>query len=158
MASMTEAFIVQPGAGKRLNLGNFEALVLASAEQTANEFTLLQTQHEPTDFGPPLHIHHDAAEAFYVLSGEYLMFVEDRQERCPPDTFVYVPKGVPHTFKVISREPGTKLNLFSPAAMAGFFEEFVTLSEACPIRYGGGGWLPGRRAGLRAQSMMRDGW
>jgi mannose-6-phosphate isomerase-like protein (cupin superfamily) len=129
MASMTEAFIVQPGAGKRLNLGNFEALVLASAEQTANEFTLLQTQHEPTDFGPPLHIHHDAAEAFYVLSGEYLMFVEDRQERCPPDTFVYVPKGVPHTFKVISREPGTKLNLFSPAAMAGFFEE-LAMAEA----------------------------
>jgi mannose-6-phosphate isomerase-like protein (cupin superfamily) len=114
---------------KRLDLGNFEAVLLATAEQTANDFTLLQTQREPTDFGPPLHIHHDAAEAFYVLSGEYLMFVESRQERCPPGTFVYVPKGVAHTFRVISGEPGTKLNLFSPAAMAGFFEE-LAMAEA----------------------------
>ena len=75
---MSEAFIVQPGAGRPLDLGNFEAVVLASAAQTGGEFTLLQTQNEPPDFGPPLHIHHDTAEAFYVLSGEYLMYVEDR--------------------------------------------------------------------------------
>lgn len=122
---MSKAFIVQPDAGRTLDLGNFEAVVLASAAQTAGEFTLLQTQNEPPDFGPPLHIHHDAAEAFYVLSGEYLMFVEDRQEQCPPGTFVYVPRGMPHTFKVVSAEPGKKLNLFAPAAMVGFFEQLA---------------------------------
>lgn len=105
---MSKAFIVQPDAGRTLDLGNFEAVVLASAAQTAGEFTLLQTQNEPPDFGPPLHIHHDAAEAFYVLSGEYLMFIEDRQEQCPPGTFVYVPRGMPHTFKVVSAEAEAK--------------------------------------------------
>jgi mannose-6-phosphate isomerase-like protein (cupin superfamily) len=147
MACMAEAFIVQPGAGKRLDLGNFEAVLLATAEQTANDFTLLQTQREPTDFGPPLHIHHDAAEAFYVLSGEYLMFVENRQERCPPGTFVYVPKGVAHTFRVISGEPGTKLNLFSPAAMAGFFEE-LAMAEAA------GTATPEMLAGIAGRNSM----
>jgi mannose-6-phosphate isomerase-like protein (cupin superfamily) len=127
---MSAAFIVQSGTGRRLDLGNFEAVVLATAEQTQGEFALLQTQREPPDFGPPLHIHHDAAEAFYVLSGEYLMFVEDRQERCPPGTFVYVPKGTPHTFKVVSREPGTKLNLFTPAAMVEFFEQLADAERA----------------------------
>ena len=122
---MSEAFIVQPDAGRRLDLGTFEAVVLASAAETAGEFTLLRTQCEPPDFGPPLHIHHDAAEAFYVLSGEYVMYVEDRQEHCPPGTFVYVPRGMPHTFKVVSAEPGQKLNLFAPAAMVGFFEELA---------------------------------
>jgi mannose-6-phosphate isomerase-like protein (cupin superfamily) len=122
---MSTAFIVQPGEGALLDLGNFEAVVLATADQTQGEFTLLQTRREPPDFGPPLHIHHDAAEAFYVLGGEYLMFVDDRQERCPPGTFVYVPKGVAHTFKVVSSEPGTKLNLFSPAAMVRFFEQLA---------------------------------
>ena len=119
---MREAFIVQPEQGRQLDLGNFEVIVLATSAQTSGEFSLLQTQSEPPDFGPPLHIHHDAAEAFYVLEGEYLMFLKDQQTLCPPGTFVYVPEAVPHTFKVVSQGPGKKLNLFSPAAMTEFFE------------------------------------
>jgi mannose-6-phosphate isomerase-like protein (cupin superfamily) len=127
---MSEAFIVRPGEGRVLQLGNFEAAVLATAAQTSGEFTLLQTQSEPTDFGPPLHVHRDAAEAFYVLEGEYLMYVEDRQQLCPPGTFVYVPRDTPHTFKVVSAMPGKKLNLFSPAAMLDFFEELARAEAA----------------------------
>jgi mannose-6-phosphate isomerase-like protein (cupin superfamily) len=98
---MSEAFIVPPGEGRHLDLGNFEAVVLATSAQTSGEFTLLQTQSEPPEFGPPLHLHRDAAEAFYVLEGEYLMFLEDQQTLCPPGTFVYVPRATPHTFKVV---------------------------------------------------------
>lgn len=122
---MSEAFIVPPGEGRRLDLGNFEAVVLATSAQTSGEFSLLQTQSEPPEFGPPLHLHRDAAEAFYVLEGEYLMFLEDQQTLCPPGTFVYVPRATPHTFKVVSAGPGKKLNLFSPAAMTEFFEDLA---------------------------------
>lgn len=110
-----------------LDLGNFEAVVLADAAQTGDSFSLIQTQREPPGFGPPLHRHLDAAEAFYVLEGTYLMFADDHQELCPPGTFVYVPRGTPHTFQVVSESPGRKLNLFAPGAMVGYFEE---LSEA----------------------------
>jgi mannose-6-phosphate isomerase-like protein (cupin superfamily) len=126
---MSEAFIVHSGTGRPLDLGNFEATIIATAEQTAGAFTLLDTHGEPPEFGPPLHVHHDAAEAFYVLEGEYLMFIEEAQEVCSPGTFVYVPRGVPHTFKVTSPGCGRKLNLFAPAAMVGFFEE-LALAEA----------------------------
>lgn len=126
---MVGPLIVPPGQGRLLDMGNFQAEVLASAEQTDREFTLLLTQHEAAGFGPPLHRHRDAAEAFFVLEGEYLMFIEDEQRSCPAGSFVYVPRGVPHTFKVTSAEPGRKLNLFAPAAMVGFFEE-LALAEA----------------------------
>jgi len=86
--NMSHPFIVLPGEARRLELGNFEALVLATDDQTSGEFTLLQTQSETPDFGPPMHLHRDSAEAFYVLEGEYLMYVEDRQQVCPPGTFV----------------------------------------------------------------------
>jgi quercetin dioxygenase-like cupin family protein len=122
---MSRPFIVRQGEGRLLRLGNFEAVVLADATATSGAFTVLQTQGEPPDFSPPMHVHRDAAEAFYVLEGTYLMYVEDRQEACPPGSFVYVPPNVPHTFKVISEEPGKKLNIFSPAAMVGFFEELA---------------------------------
>jgi mannose-6-phosphate isomerase-like protein (cupin superfamily) len=122
---MSQPFVLQPGEGRLLNLGNFEAVVLADRPATCGAFTVLQTQKEPSGFGPPLHVHRDAAEVFYVLEGTYLMHVEDRQNVCPPGSFVYVPPNVVHTFVVVSEEPGTKLNFFSPAAMVGFFEELA---------------------------------
>lgn len=126
---MSEPFVTLPGHAQRLNLGNFEAVVLATHEQTSGEFSLLQTENEPPGFGPPLHIHRDAAEAFVVLEGEYRMYIEDTQHDCPPGTFVYVPRDTAHTFEVVSSGPGKKLNLFSPAAMVGFFEE-LSAAEA----------------------------
>lgn len=121
--------IVRPGEGRLLELGSFQVVVLGPGEQTGEAYTVLQTQQEPAGFGPPLHIHHDAAEAFYVLEGEYLMVIEDRQERCPVGSFVHVPAGVPHTFQVLEG-PGRKLNLFVPAAMESFFEELAAAEAA----------------------------
>jgi mannose-6-phosphate isomerase-like protein (cupin superfamily) len=123
---MSDAYVLRPGQGRLLDMGTFEAVVLASGAQTDQAFSLLQTQGEPPDFGPPMHVHHDAAEAFFVLEGEYQMFLEGRQELCPAGTFVYVPKGTAHTFRVVSPGPGRKLNIFSPAAMVGFFEELAS--------------------------------
>jgi mannose-6-phosphate isomerase-like protein (cupin superfamily) len=71
---MAEPYTIPPGAGRPLDLGTFEAVVLADASQTDGEFSLLRTQREPMGFGPPMHLHHDAAEAFYVLEGTYAMF------------------------------------------------------------------------------------
>lgn len=123
-------FVVQPGEGRLLDLGNFEGVVLATAEQTDDQFTLLQMQQEPNGFGPPLHRHLDSAEAFYVLEGEYRMFIEDEQFLCAPGSFVYVPRGAAHTFQVSSEGPGKKLNLFAPATMLGFFEELAEAEAA----------------------------
>jgi quercetin dioxygenase-like cupin family protein len=72
-----------------------------------------------------MHVHRDAAEAFYVLEGTYLMHLEERQELCGPGSFVYVPPNIAHTFVVVSDGAGKKLNLFSPAAMVGFFEDLA---------------------------------
>lgn len=119
---MSTPFVVHPGEGRLVDLGNFEALVIAEGSQTEQSFSLIQTRREPPGFGPPLHLHRDAAEAFYVLEGTYLVFTDGAEELCSPGAFVYVPRGVPHTFKVVSEQPGRKLNLFSPAAMVGFFE------------------------------------
>jgi mannose-6-phosphate isomerase-like protein (cupin superfamily) len=127
MALVSEPYIVLPDEEPPLDLGTFQVQVLATAEQTAGQFSLLKTRAEPPGFGPPLHLHRDAAEAFFVLEGEYLMFFEDRQQLCPAGSFVYVPPRTPHTFKVTSSVAGTKLNVFSPAAMVGFFE---ALSDA----------------------------
>jgi mannose-6-phosphate isomerase-like protein (cupin superfamily) len=55
--------------------------VKAEQAETAGVLSPLEAD-EPPDFGLPVHIHHDAAEAFYVLSGEYSVVVDDETHRC----------------------------------------------------------------------------
>ena len=117
----TEAFVLLPGEGRRIDLGNFDMTVKASAEETSAAFTLLEAD-EPPGFGPPMHIHRDAAEAFYVVAGEYIIFTRDEEVICPAGSFIYIPAGVPHGFRVGS-VASRKLNLYAPAAMIGYFDE-----------------------------------
>ena len=116
-------FIQMPGEGRVLDMGPFQMRVRAEASQTAGGFTLLEAE-EPPGFGPPLHVHDDAAEAFYVLEGEYVIFLGDDEQLCPAGSFIYVPPGVEHGFRV-GRVHSRKLNLYLPAAMVGYFEEIA---------------------------------
>ncbi len=118
---MTEPIILKPGEGRSIDLGNFAMSLKASAGDTSAAFSLLRAD-EPPGFGPPMHIHHNAAEAFYVLEGEYLIFIRDEEHRCPAGSFILIPAGVPHGFRVGS-QPSRKLNLYAPAAMVGYFDE-----------------------------------
>jgi quercetin dioxygenase-like cupin family protein len=117
----SRAFVLRPGEGRDIDLGNFRMSLKASGEDTGQAFSLLEAE-EPPHFGPPMHIHHDAAEAFYVVSGEYVIFIEDDEHVCPAGSFVYIPAGVPHGFRV-GAMPSRKLNIYTPAAMVGYFDE-----------------------------------
>ena len=117
------AFVLRPGEGRDIDMGNFRMSLKAAGEDTENAFSLLEAE-EPAHFGPPMHIHHDAAEAFYVVSGEYRIFIEDEESVCPAGSFIYIPAGVPHGFRV-GAVPSRKLNIYTPAAMVGYFDELA---------------------------------
>lgn len=121
--SSHRAFVLRPGEGRDIDMGNFRMSLKASAEDTETAFSLLEAE-EPANFGPPMHIHHDAAEAFYVISGEYHIFIGDDEYRCPAGSFIYIPAGAPHGFRV-GAVPSRKLNIYAPAAMVGYFDELA---------------------------------
>jgi mannose-6-phosphate isomerase-like protein (cupin superfamily) len=121
MTNADETIVLLPGEGRVIDVGGFAMCVKASESETAGLFTLLEAE-EPPGFGPPLHIHHDAAETFYVLKGEYRIFVGGEDWVCPAGSFVYIPAGVTHGFRV-GDMPSSKLNLYTPAAMVGYFDD-----------------------------------
>ena len=123
MESDQRAFIVGPGEGRLINLGEFEMTLKADADDTAGVVSVLEAT-EPPGFGPPIHVHHDSAEAFYVLEGEYIMYLEDRVFTCPAGSFIFIPLGVRHGFKV-GDVPSRKLNFYFPAAMIGYFDDLA---------------------------------
>jgi quercetin dioxygenase-like cupin family protein len=120
-----EIIVLLPGEGRPIDLGEFQMSVKATGNETGETFSLLEA-NEPPGFGPPLHIHRDAAEAFYVLEGEYIIFVDGREVSCPAGSFIFIPLGIPHGFRV-GNLPSRKLVFFAPAAMVGYFDE---LSDA----------------------------
>jgi mannose-6-phosphate isomerase-like protein (cupin superfamily) len=120
----SQAFVLQPGEGRSIDLGGFLITVKATADTTDDAFTLLEAS-EPARFGPPMHVHRDAAEAFYVLEGEYRIFIGEEEISCPAGSFVYIPAGAVHGFRVGDR-PSKKLNLYVPQAMVGYFDELAT--------------------------------
>ena len=120
-----DAYVLQPGEGRVIDLRGFSMSVKATDEDTNGKFTLLEAD-EPPDFGPPLHIHHGIAEAFYVLEGEYIIFLNGNESRCPAGSFVFIPAETPHGFRV-GNVASRKLNLYLPAAMVGYFDD---LSDA----------------------------
>lgn len=116
-----DAVVQQPGGGRAIALGPFAMTLKADGAETGGLFSLLEAE-EPPGFGPPMHIHHDAAEAFYVLEGEYVMFLEEREVTCPAGSFLFIPQGMRHSFRV-GNLPSRKLNFYFPAAMVGYFDE-----------------------------------
>ena len=88
-----------------------------SGEQT--EGRLLQVRStDSRGAAPPLHIHLDADETWYVIDGRIAVFVGDERIEAAPGDFVLGPMGVPHTFLVTSKRAEFLVS-FSPAGTEG---------------------------------------
>ncbi len=75
----------------------------------------------PPGFATPLHVHHTADEAFYVLAGAMRGVCGDQEWRATPGAFVWLPRGVPHGYAVDGDEPLRTLAIAIPAG----FDRFV---------------------------------
>ena len=71
---------------------------------------------------PPLHIHHNEDETFFVIEGELSFFVGQKRIEATAGDFVFAPRNVPHTFLVKS-DHAEYLSSFAPAGAERFFGE-----------------------------------
>jgi mannose-6-phosphate isomerase-like protein (cupin superfamily) len=124
MPNDPEFFVRRPGEGRFIDLGDFGMTVKADAHETGGLVSVLEADEQAPGFGPPIHVHHDAAEAFYVLEGEYIMYLEDREFVCPAGSFIFIPVGIRHGFRV-GDVRSRKLNFLFPAAMVGYFDDLA---------------------------------
>lgn len=107
---------------------NTLVIVKASAQQTAGAFTLLDNL-APVGAGSPYHVHRAEDEAFYLLDGEIEFFSGEQRFTRGPGAYVFLPRDIPHGFRVISGSPARYLILLTPSG----FEQFVReLGEPAP--------------------------
>ena len=99
------------------------AEVLAEGEHSVLEMLA------PAGDQPPLHVHHDSDEGFYVLEGEVTVWAGEEQRVLGPGQFALGPKGVPHTYRVTSAEPARLLVTSSTGAFAAFVQAYGVPAE-----------------------------
>lgn len=91
-------------------------------EESGGAMSMIDVVAQP-GFSPPRHIHHDADEAFAILTGDAEFWVAGERFVRGPGEVAFVPRGVEHTFRVVSEIPCRHLTIFTPANMECFFEE-----------------------------------
>jgi mannose-6-phosphate isomerase-like protein (cupin superfamily) len=103
--------VLDLGDGRVLDMGPFRMTAKAAAFRTEVAFTLLEAD-EPPGLGPPMHVHDDAGEAFYVLAGEYIVFISGEEHRCPAGSLVWGQAGVEHGFWSANHRAGSSTFTF----------------------------------------------
>lgn len=124
-----DAFLISPGQGQALWFLANRMSIKATAETTHGGFGLIESTVAP-GFSPPLHVHHREDESFWVLEGEVTMRCGERTFHAGPGSFIFLPRGVPHTFVVESDTPARWLTLITPGGGEGFFRKAGRPAEA----------------------------
>jgi mannose-6-phosphate isomerase-like protein (cupin superfamily) len=112
--------IIKANEGEQLWLLGDHATNKLGAADTAGAFHAFINTSQPGD-GPPPHVHAREDEMFFVLDGTFSFFLHGKVYRGGAGSCVFLPKGVPHTFKNVGDRPGSFLGFTSPCG----FEQFV---------------------------------
>jgi quercetin dioxygenase-like cupin family protein len=110
---------LQQGEGEALWFLGGLVTIKAAGAATGGRFALID-QFAPRGHGSPLHVHEREDEWFYVMEGELAFWVGGKHIKAPAGSFVYGPRGIPHTFAVVSDEARFLVGV-EPAG----FENFV---------------------------------
>jgi quercetin dioxygenase-like cupin family protein len=123
--------------------------ILVGRDESGGRIGLFEST-VPAGDGPPLHIHNNEDEIIHVLAGEYEFWLDGATRRMGPGEAIFLPRGIAHTFRVVSQTPGRNIAVLTPGGFEGFFGDASALDPARPADAHAMGWSfsvprPGRR-------------
>ena len=113
-----EPNLVGPSEGDAYWFLGALATIKASTESTGGGVAVIE-HLAPRGHGSPLHVHTREDEWFYILEGELTFWVDGQVSVASAGSFVYGPKGLPHTF-IVSSELARFLLVTEPAGFERF--------------------------------------
>ncbi|HEX5909260.1 MAG TPA: cupin domain-containing protein [Thermoleophilaceae bacterium] len=129
MPDSPEPFVVRPGGGQTVQGPAGGPLTFkVRGDQSGGALTVIENVIAPGD-GPPHHVHANEDEAWWIIEGHLRFKLGEREETAEAGAFVYVPRGVAHSFQNPGPDPARILVMFTPGGMEGFFDAFGKLEE-----------------------------
>ena len=110
-------YMLMPGEG----VADFNPEVKASRASTGGVLTLIESE---TTGGAPMHVHTREDECFYVLAGTITVQCGEETFEAGPGSFVFLPRGVPHSWDVLGGEVARVLIITAPAMLEEFLRDF----------------------------------
>ena len=104
---------------------------LATSQDTNGQFGLVELVAKPGN-EPPVHVHEREDELFYVVDGQVEYILEGRSIDAPAGTTVFLPRGLPHTFRIKSAE-AKMLVMVTPGGFEGYFRELSRPAERLEV-------------------------
>jgi quercetin dioxygenase-like cupin family protein len=123
--------VAGPGEGEALWFLGVLATVKASAETTGGAVAVIE-HLAPRGTGSPLHVHSREDEWFYVIEGEVTFWIDGETIVAPAGSFVFGPKGIPHTF-IVSSDEARFLLVTEPAGFESFLRAMGRPAESLTI-------------------------
>ncbi len=111
-----ESIILAPGIGVDFKIWG---------QQTGGQIAIVEHPIDPRRLVPP-HTHTTEDELSYVLEGTVGVRVGDQEIMATRGTYIFKPRGVPHTFWNPTDQPARLLEIICPA---GFENYFVDISR-----------------------------
>jgi mannose-6-phosphate isomerase-like protein (cupin superfamily) len=109
--------------------------VVLASEDTGKAISIFWSQTTAPG-GPPMHVHDDADETFYVLQGRTRFVVDGEEVVVYKGEAAHVPRGAEHTYRVLDENGGAQLTILSPGGFEHFFAavaaEGLTIPEDMP--------------------------
>ncbi|MBV9468637.1 MAG: cupin domain-containing protein [Abitibacteriaceae bacterium] len=115
------------GRGEAVNVLGIAVEILLPSEATGGAFTTYLMAVEP-GFGPPLHVHSNDDECFYVLDGEFEVRCGDETTIVRTGDQAFLPRHTPHTFRNVGTQTGHLLGFGTPGGHEEFFRDANRLS------------------------------
>jgi mannose-6-phosphate isomerase-like protein (cupin superfamily) len=122
-----KAFSVEAGKGRPVHVLGNDVIVKISSRDTGGAFTVFEGRTRPLA-GPPLHLHCNQDEWWYILAGEFKFEVDGQETYAGPGATVFAPRGSRHTFQNVGTVPGRMLTTVVPGGVDLFFEELETVA------------------------------
>jgi mannose-6-phosphate isomerase-like protein (cupin superfamily) len=133
--SLVQPFAVAPGEG--LAVANPTGAVTtfkAMADVCGGSITAIEGSAAPGE-GPPLHVHVRQDELIYTLEGMHRVKLGDQIFHAPVGTFIFIPRGTPHTWQNTGDTVARFFAAFAPAAPE-FEQFFVRFADLTPSERG----------------------
>ncbi len=89
--------------------------VKTAGAETGNAFSQIETD-DPHGTGPPLHLHHNEDETFYVLDALVTVLVGDERIDLNAGDYLFAPRGIAHAY-IVRSERARMLVTASPAGV-----------------------------------------
>ncbi|MFC7360134.1 cupin domain-containing protein [Nocardioides astragali] len=100
--------------------------------------------------GPGRHVHTHEDEGIYVVAGVLTVEVGDERHEVGPESFIWLPREVPHVFANLGHEEVWTLGLISSPGLTGMFQAGRVLR--LPPRPSGPCGAAGHQPALRSPS------